>query len=345
MWNAALRAGLSVRNYGFFVDTTRYSTPDFAIPVLRNPFAAGTVVSYPTNVQLSSLTDPYFRGFDNSLPDYWRYTEWARDFDARYKDNHHAGRSVGDLPALTLVRLMHDHTGNYAAAIDGVNTPDLQVADNDYAVGSLIQKIANSPYADNTLIFVVEDDAQDGGDHVDSHRSIAFVVGPYVKRGAVVSTQYNTLNFLRTIEEVLGIPQINERLGLSPLMTLNDALARPMADIFNTTPRPWSFTANPSSLLYNTSLPLPPPPSSLVVPKPAHNAKYWARVTKGLDFADADRMDGAVFNRILWKGMMGSQPYPAAPAGTDLRKNREELLARYSQSLKHKAAHAPKPNN
>ena len=121
---------------------------------------------------------------------------------------------------------MHDHTGNFATAIDGVNTPELQVADNDYAVGLLVQKIANSRYANNTLIFVIEDDAQDGGDHVDSHRSIAFVAGAYVKQGALVSTQYNTIDFLRTIEEVLGLPPMN----------LNDALARPMADIFNTTP-------------------------------------------------------------------------------------------------------------
>ena len=327
LWNSALRAGLTVRNYGFFLDATRYLTTDFAIPVLRNPFATGTTVAYPASIKLNPFTDPYFRGFDNSLPDYWRYAEWARDFDARYMDNHHAGRSVGDLPALTLVRLMHDHTGNYSTAIDGVNTPDLQVADNDYAVGLLIQKIANSPFANNTLIFVIEDDAQDGGDHVDSHRSIAFVAGSYVKRGAVVSTQYNTLNFLRTMEEVLGLPEINERLGLPPMMNLNDALARPMADIFNTTPSPWTFTALPSAMLYNTSLPLPPRPAGLMVPKPAHDAKYWARVTKGLDFTDADRVDAGAFNRILWKGMMGRKPYPTAPTGADLRSNREALLA------------------
>ena len=327
LWNSALRAGLTVRNYGFFLDATRYLTTDFAIPVLRNPFATGTTVAYPASIKLSPFTDAYFRGFDNSLPDYWRYAEWARDFDARYMDHHHAGRSVGDLPALTLVRLMHDHTGNYSTAIDGVNTPDLQVADNDYAVGLLIQKIANSPFANNTLIFVIEDDAQDGGDHVDSHRSIAFVAGSYVKRGAVVSTQYNTLNFLRTMEEVLGLPEINERLGLPPMMNLNDALARPMADIFNTTPSPWTFTALPSAMLYNTSLPLPPRPAGLMVPKPAHDAKYWARVTKGLDFTDADRVDAGAFNRILWKGMMGRKPYPTAPTGADLRSNREALLA------------------
>ena len=94
------------------------------------------------------------------------------------------------------------------------------------------------------------------------------------------------------MEEVLGLPQMN----------LNDALARPMADIFNTTPSNWNFTATPSAYLYNTSLPLPPKAAGLVVPKSTHNAKYWARVTKGMDFSDADRIDSAVYNRILWKG-------------------------------------------
>jgi YVTN family beta-propeller protein len=328
LWDAALRAGLTVRNYGFFVDITRYSTALAAIPVVRNPFSTGTAVAYPSNVALTPFTDPYFRGFDNSLPDYYRYTEWAREFDANY-----AG---GGLPSLSLVRFMHDHTGNYATAIDGVNTPELQIADNDYAVGLLIQKIAKSIYANNTLIFVIEDDAQDGGDHVDSHRSIAFVAGAYVKQGALVSTQYNTIDFVRTMEEVLGLPPMN----------LNDALAKPMADIFNTAPSPWSFTAAPSTMLYppNTTLPLPPRSAGLTVPKPAHNAKYWARVTKGMDFTTEDRVDPADFNRILWRGMMGRKLYPAAPAGTDLRNNREELLARYQRSPQQRAAPTPKTN-
>jgi hypothetical protein len=145
------------------------------------------------------------------------------------------------------------------------------------------------------------------------------------------------LSFLCTIEEVLGLPEINQRLGLPQMMNLNDALARPMADIFNTTPSPWTFTAVPSAMLYNTLLPLPPKPSGMIVPRPAHNAKYWARVTKGLDFTDADRVDAGEFNRILWKGMMGNRPYPAVPTRTDLRQNREELLASYQRSLKQKA--------
>jgi DNA-binding beta-propeller fold protein YncE len=217
---------------------------------------------------------------------------------------------------------MHDHTGNFAAAIDGVNTPELQQADNDYAVGLLVQKIANSQYANDTLIFVVEDDSQDGGDHVDSHRSILFVAGAWVKRGVVVSTQYNTIDLIRTMEEVLGLPAMN----------LNDALASPMADIFNTTPSPWSFTATPSAYLYGTQLPLPPQPAGLVVPKSTHDAAYWARVTKGMDFSKEDRFDFAAYNRVLWTGLMGDTPYPTERSGLDLRENRKELLARHRAS-------------
>jgi hypothetical protein len=192
---------------------------------------------------------------------------------------------------------MHDHTGNFGTAIELVNTPDRDQADNDYAVGLLVQKIANSAvYKDNTLIFVVEDDAQDGGDHIDSHRTIAFVAGAYV-RNALVSTEYNTIDFVRTIEEVLGLQPMN----------LNDALATPMADIFNTVPnRQWTFTATPASILYCTNLPLPLPKQPCNNPVP--NSEYWARVTQGIDFTDADRIDGAVFNRILWKGIMGRSP-------------------------------------
>jgi hypothetical protein len=328
LWDNALRAGLSVRSYGFFIDTTLYSTATNTIPLARDPFSSGTIVANSSNVALAKFTDPYFRGFDNAFPDYWRYTEWARDFDASYAN--------GGLPSLSLVRLMHDHTGNYTAgpggappaAIDGVNLPELQIADNDYAVGLLIQKISTSIYANNTLIFVIEDDAQDGGDHVDSHRTTAYVAGAYVKQGALVSTQYNTLDWVRTIEEVLGLPPMN----------LNDALARPMTDIFNTSPSPWTFTATPSAILYNTQLPLPPKAAGLMVPKPTHNAKYWARATKGMDFKDEDRVDPLDFNQIMWKGLMGKKPYPSAPTGLDLRLNREDLLARYRRSLKQNAA-------
>jgi DNA-binding beta-propeller fold protein YncE len=295
LWNAALRAGLTVRNYGFFIDTTCYNEPACTIPVIHDPAASNTTVAYPTNAVLAPYTDPYYRGFDNNFPDYYRFQEWQRDFDANYAN--------GALPALSLVRLMHDHTGNFDTASDMVNTPELMQADNDYAVGLLVQKIANSIYAQNTLIFVVEDDAQDGADHVDSHRTIAFIAGAYVKQGAVVSTTYNTIDFIRTMEEVLGVKQF---------LNLNDALGHPMTDVFTTTPQQWSFTAIPSAYLYATALPLPTAPTGMKIPKSTHDSVYWARVTKGLDFSDADRVDPFLYNRILWKGMMHNKPYPAS---------------------------------
>ena len=323
LWNNALRAGLTVRDYGFFVDGTCYSEPACQTPLAHDPFATNTIVAPSTNVALAPFTDPYFRGFDPSFPDYYRFKEWERDFDTNY--------ATGGMANLTLVRFMKDHTGNFAVAIDGVNTPDRDEADNDYAVGMLVEKIANSPvYKNNTLIFIVEDDAQDGGDHIDSHRTTAYVAGAYV-RNALVSTAYNTIDFVRTMEEVLGLQPMN----------LNDALANPMTDVFNTAPnRDWTFTAAPASILYCTNLPLPQPAQPCNNPTP--DAKYWARVTQGMDFTDADRVDGGVFNRILWKGMMGDKPYPAAPTGKDLRQNREKLLADYRRSLTQKAAQKPK---
>jgi len=343
LWDNAHRAGLTIRNYGFFVDTTAYGAAALTGPGLINspeayhtPFASKITVAVPTSITLKPFTDPYYRGFDNACPDYFRYTEWARDFDANY--------AKGGLPALTLVRLMHDHTGNFGAsgfpptaitASDGLITPELQIADNDYAVGLLLQKISGSIYANDTLVFVIEDDSQDGPDHVDSHRTTAFVMGAYVKQHALVSTQYNTLDYLRTIEEVLG---------LSP-MNLNDALARPMTDVFNMadlqkkTPTPWSFSATPSAILYSSgvTLPLPPQPAGMIAIKSKHDGHYWARVTKGMDFTSEDRFDFASYNRATWKGLMGDMPYPV-PTGKDLRQNRAELLARYQQSLKPKAA-------
>ena len=323
LWNNALRAGLTVRDYGFFVDTTCYNVATCQTPLAHDPFSTNTIVAPPANVALAPFTDQYFRGFDPAFPDYYRFKEWERDFDANYAN--------GGMANLTLVRFMHDHTGNFATAIDLVNTPDRDQADNDYAVGLLVQKIANSPvYKNNTLIFVVEDDSQDGGDHVDSHRTTAYVAGAYV-RNAVVSTAYNTIDFIRTMEEVLGLQPMN----------LNDAVANPMSDIFDTVPnREWTFTATPASILYCTNLPLPQPAQPCNNPTP--DANYWARVTKGMDFTDADRVDGGVFNRILWKGLMGDKPYPAAPTGKDLRQNREKLLADYRRSLTREAARKPK---
>ncbi len=317
LWDQAKRAGLSIRNYGFFIDLTRYNLPSpytsLSVPELTDPFSTKTQVAYPTNDTLAPVTDIYYRGFDNTFPDYYRYTEFARDFDANY--------AHGGLPALTLVRLMHDHTGNFGTALNNINTPELQQADNDYAVGLLVQKIAQSHYADNTLIFVIEDDSQDGGDHVDAHRSIAFIVGPYVKQHAVVSTAYTTLDFVRTMEAILGLKPLN----------ISDALATPMTDVFDLSQTKWNYTATASAMLVGTGLPLPTSVAKMKPLKPTHDAAYWVAATQGMDFSAEDRINFGLYNRILWKGLMGDKPYPEAPTGFDLRSNRADLLRRYHE--------------
>jgi DNA-binding beta-propeller fold protein YncE len=289
LWDAALRAKKSVRNYGFFVDLYRYEDGAGAkIPLERDPFAAKTVVAIPTNPTLAPLTDPYFRGFDNKLADFWREREWEREF-AQYE-------AKGDLPALSLVRLMHDHFGDFKQALDKVDVPERQIADNDYALGRLVERVANSRFAGDTLIFVIEDDAQDGPDHVDAHRSIAFVAGPYVKQGQVVSQRYTTVNMLRTIEDVLGIAHLS----------LNDATQRPMTEIFDLAQREWHFSARPADMLYGSDLPLPKR-TAFAPPAPTHDAAWWAERTKGMDFSAEDKIDPALFNRILWTGLMETQ--------------------------------------
>jgi len=307
LWDAALRKGLTIRNYGCFGDLVRSSIPvdnPLFIPLERQPFAAGARQFYPAKAALQSRSDLYFRGYDNKYPDYWRFKEWEREFD-QFAAN-------GDLPALEFVRFPHDHFGSFSAAIDGVNTPERQMADNDYAVGQLVAKVAASPYRDNTLIFIIEDDAQDGPDHVSAHRSLAFVLGPYVKQGAVVSKPYNTVSMVKTIEEVLGL----EPLGL------NDALAAPMADVFDPSLSPTTFTyaAKVPEILRSTGLPVPAATASNTLAHPvsmamlarhrSHGAAYWDQVMRGQNFDREDALDTPRFNRALWRGIMGNRPYP-----------------------------------
>jgi len=137
------------------------------------------------------------------------------------------------------------------------------------------------------------------GDHVDAHRCIAFVVGPYVKQGAFVSTPCTTMSMFRTIEDILGIKHQN----------LNDALARPMVDAFDKKRATWSLSTAPSGLLSaHTMLDIPPAAcAGVALLYPTHHAAYWAEVTKGMDFSREDQVDGEEFNHIPWRGLKGSQ--------------------------------------
>src|SRR5262249_19003465 len=160
------------------------------------------------------------------------------------------------------------------------------------------------PFAKDTLIFIVEDDAQNGADHVDAHRSIAYVIGPYVKQRALVSTAYTTVNMLRTIEDVLGL----EPLGL------NDGLAEPMTDVFDPTAPTWSHKARLPATLKTTQLPLASVAQSSEAearcfPRPRRDSAWWADAMAGQNFEEEDRLDTAAFNAALWRGLkQGPEP-------------------------------------
>jgi len=305
IWDAVLRAGLTFREYGCMSDTT------LDAPREPYPFKAHVVVSRPANPELYKYGDPYFRGFDPGYPDFYREAEWEREFNDYVAHNN--------LPAFEIVQLPVDHMGEFESAIAGVNTPELQQADNDYATARLIERVAHSPYKTSTLIFSIEDDSQDGPDHVDAHRTTAYVVGPYVKHRAVVSHHYTTVNMVRTIEDVLGLEHLN----------LNTATERAMTDVFDLNQKEWNFDAVPSPVLRQTKLPIrdserKAAQSSASV-KLAHDAAYWAAKTAKFDFRGEDRVDAQQFNRIIWEGLM-SAPYPTERSHLNLRSHREAVL-------------------
>jgi YVTN family beta-propeller protein len=329
LWDAALRAGKTVRNYGFFIDLAYYETsnaqvdptrPDpnnpLYIPISPTPFADNIPQSPVGKTVLRDKTDIYFRGYDQKHPDIYLYNEWERDIDRYLKKN--------ELPNLSLVRLHHDHFGNFNNAVAGLNTAELQMADNDYAAGLLVEKISKSPLWKETAIFVIEDDSQDGPDHVDGHRSVAYVISPYTKRKALVSTNYNTVSMVRTMEDILGIGYLGT----------NDANATPMSDAFTQQPDFTPYTAVvPGNLC---GAPVDPnlvpackdPKAQKSAAKPLlHNKQWWAQATKGFYFGVEDKLDPEKFNRVLWAGIKGDKvPYPTQRDGINLSRNRLELL-------------------
>ncbi|MGD9896544.1 MAG: hypothetical protein AB7T14_05665, partial [Candidatus Methylacidiphilaceae bacterium] len=297
LWDAALRRGLSIRNYGFFGELGRYflaSGHPGSVPLEHLPFAAGCRQFFPVQHRLIAISDPFYRGFDMRYPDYWRFREWQREFGEFCRS--------GTLPALELVRLPHDHFGSFREALDGVNTVETQMADNDYALGLLIEAIARSRYRSDTLIFVLEDDAQDGVDHVDAHRSIAFVVGPYVRKEALVSTRFTTVSLLRTLEEVLGLPPLG----------IHDAAARPMEEIFSLGDGGWDYQAVVPAVLRSTALPLPGTAPVSGASRNRRSAAYWEQAMAGESFEREDQLHPERFNQALWTGLKGEGiPYPA----------------------------------
>jgi YVTN family beta-propeller protein len=320
IWDEALRRGLTVRNYGFYADLQYYGarSPGF-IPIVRDAFARNARQETVTKVDLAQHSDPYFRGFDNAAPDTFRYEEWAREFDGYVKNKN--------LPNLEFVRIMHDHFGKFSSAVAGLNTPALQMADNDYALGKIVERVSHSPYWRHTAIFVIEDDPQDGPDHVDMHRSIALVAGPTIRRGAVVHDDFTTVNVLRTIEDLLGLRPLGFYDHNATAMTT--IFAKEANDDAYDAIVPGSLCASPVDPVligpdcresqtqgaqrrrvrrpFGTPFPQSRPNRRVSVVTPdLHDAVWWSAMTTGMNFDEADKVDPRAFNAVLWYGMTGT---------------------------------------
>jgi DNA-binding beta-propeller fold protein YncE len=285
LWNSALRAGLPVRSYGVFARVYNLVHPNPEI------FASDGKSISPQSI--AAYEDPAWPvpEWVKPIPDFYRVREWQREFEEFSRK--------GSAPSLMVMYLWEDHFGHFDEALDGVNTPETQMADNDYSIGMMVEAVAKSPFAKDTLIITIEDDTTDGPDHVDAERTVALFAGPYIRQHAVVSKHYSTVNIVKTIEEVLGIQPVS----------LNDALAAPMSDIFDPNQEKWTYEAIVPKVLRSTQIPLPPD-AHADIEYPAHPAAYWVKAFAGQDFSGPDRLDAITFNRALWRGLKGDASYP-----------------------------------
>ncbi len=262
LWSNALAAGLTVRNYGEFAENK------------ERPGADGVQIDHVSDPSLRDITNMRFRTFDLDYPDVERAKVFLEDLKQF--------ESSGQMPQLIIMRLPNDHTNG---ATPGKLTPLALFADNDYALGMVVEAVSKSQFWSSTAIFSIEDDAQNGPDHVDSHRSILLAISPFTHRGIIDSTMYNQSSVLRTMETILG---------LRP-MTQFDAAARPLTAAFAPAANPAPYTAE------NPRIPL-------TTRNPAGTAA--AERSRKMDFAEEDRIDDDELNAILWAAIKGT-PAPA----------------------------------
>lgn len=224
--------------------------------------------------------DPQFEQRSATAPrarDYVRADRFVEEFQEMDRD--------GTVPNFMFMSLGENHTSGTAP---GAYTPKAQVASNDLAVGKIVEAITKSKVWGSFAIFIIEDDAQNGPDHVDSHRTAGLVIGPFVKRKVVDSTMYSTVSMLRTVELLLGLPP----------MTQHDAAAPPMVNSFMATPDLSGFTALPARI-------------DLMTMNPAQG--YGATASAAMDFSEYDRIDEDALNRILWHSIKGAEAFYPAP--------------------------------
>lgn len=268
IWDYCKRAGISYRTYGEFADDYKAN-----IPVLENHFC------------------PYFTSWDESVRDTTRFYQWKREFDSLL--------AVNAVPRFNSLRFINDHTEGQRI---GRPTPFAHVADNDWAVGLFVEYLSKSPIWKESVVFIVEDDAQNGPDHVDAHRTTAYVAGGFVKRKFIDHTMYSTSSMLRTIELILGLPPMSQY----------DAAAEPMWRCFSSTPDLTPFSSVPALVDLNEK-----------------NTKHTAsaKLSATFDFSKEDRIPDLVFSEVIWKAVKGEEsvmPAPRRSAFVKMVENEEE---------------------
>jgi hypothetical protein len=260
----------------------------------------------PTKPELRDHQDPSYPDFRVEYPDQFRADEFLREF-AGFVAAKKNGQG-NELPNFCLVRVPNDHT---SGTKPGSPTPNGSVADNDLAVGRIAEAVSNSLYWDDTAIFVIEDDAQDGADHVDAHRSTALVISKYSPRQPqplVDHSFYTTVNMIRTMEALLGLPPMNG----------NDAVAALMAPLFtgagDQPPFKADYRNRDNGTIYQANTASSP----------------MAKESSKLDFSVADAADNEVLNAILWKAAKGDVPMPeprhmvVPPSNIEAERNKDE---------------------
>ena len=266
MWDHCKRAGVSFRTYGEFADDYKPN-----IPVLKDHYCN------------------FYTGWDLATRDTTRFYQWKKDFDSLLANNQ--------LPKFNSVRFGNDHTEGLRK---GRPTPYSHLADNDLAVGLFIEYLSKSPIWKECVVFIIEDDAQNGADHVDAHRSTAYMAGGLVKRHYVDHTMYSTSSMLRTMELILGIPPMSQY----------DAAATPMWRSFSSTPDLTSFTSLPANIDLNEK--------NTAVNK-------WQQRSEAFNLKKEDAVPDLEFNIVLWHGLKGDEiPFPGPKRAAFVKLNKEK---------------------
>ncbi len=293
LWDNVLSHKKTLRVYGEFVkagikwkDPAQKGVPKF-LDCYRD-FVDGThkidIRARATIKTIEPYLCPTFIGFPSSVPDLYRAGEFIKELREFEKQ--------GSLPNFMIMSLPNNHT---AGTRPGMPTPEAAVADNDLALGRIVEAVSHSKFWKETCIFVVEDDPQNGFDHVDGHRTVALVISPYTKRGVVESTNYNQTSMVRTIELLLGLPPMNQL----------DASATPMTACFTDTPDFTSYQAVPNRIPLDR---LNPKLTDIRNPQQLH----WAKASVAQPLDEVDRADEDTLNRILWFAARGrDDSYPA----------------------------------